>query len=92
MGIKISSRTSANINGALIVIGLLGTVDNVLIHWILGLHRLIEGSEYTLHVEILLVFASALILAIGIYREWSARQRISASKTKQRNRGSSSPA
>jgi hypothetical protein len=92
MGIKISSRTSANINGALIVIGLLGTVDNVLLHWILGLHRLIDGSEYTLHAEILLVFASTLILAIGIYREWSARQRISTSKTKKRDPGSASPA
>jgi uncharacterized membrane protein len=92
MGIKVSSRTSANINGALIVIGLLGTVDNVLIHWILGLHRLIENSEYTLHAEILLVVASSGILAIGTYREWSARQRVRANNTREGTPGSSSPA
>ncbi len=75
MSIKLSPRTSANLNGALIVIGLLGTVDNVLIHWILRLHRLIEDNPYTLHAEILLVVASAFLLTVGIYREWSARNR-----------------
>jgi uncharacterized membrane protein len=75
MSIKVSQRTSANLNGALIVMGLLGTIDNVLIHWILGLHRLIEDSEYTLHAEILLLIASAGFLAIGLYREWTARRR-----------------
>jgi hypothetical protein len=92
MGIKLSQRTSANLNGALIVIGLLGTLDNVLVHWILGLHRLIEGSAYTLHAEIALVIASSAILAIGIYREWTVRQRLKFAKPNQRNSKSSSTA
>jgi hypothetical protein len=92
MGIKVSSRTSANLNGALIVIGLLGTLDNVLVHWILGLHRLIEGSAYTLHAEIALVISSSAILAIGIHREWAVRQRLKFAKPNQRNSKSSSTA
>jgi uncharacterized membrane protein len=67
-------RNAAMVNGALVVVGALGIVDNVVIHWILGLHRAIEGSPYTLHVEIGLVAVSTLMLAAGLLREREARR------------------
>jgi uncharacterized membrane protein len=61
-----AERIDAMLNGMLILAGMLGTVDNVLVHWILGLHRLIEDSPYTLHAEIALV--------VGAWREYNARR------------------
>jgi uncharacterized membrane protein len=69
-----AERNDAMLNGMLILAGLLGTVDNVLVHWFLGLHRLIEDSPYTLHAEIALVMVSAGALAVGTWREYHARR------------------
>ena len=52
---------------ALIAIGALATLDNVVAHWILGLHRAVPGP-WAGPVEIALV-----VLAIGVWRERQAR-------------------
>jgi hypothetical protein len=35
--------TDAMVNGALITLGSLGTADNIVIHWVLGWHRLVRA-------------------------------------------------
>lgn len=67
-------RNDAIINGALISVGALGVIDNLLVHWILGWHRAIEGSPYALHMEIGTVAVSAAMLLIGVVRERRARR------------------
>lgn len=66
-------RTDALINGALMAIGVLGVIDNILVHWVLGLHRAIPG-KHALTVEILLVVFSLFLFAIGFRRERHARK------------------
>ena len=66
-------RTDAMINGALIAIGALGVIDNVVIHWLLKLHRAIPG-EHALTVELALVAMSVVLLLLGIWRERRARR------------------
>jgi uncharacterized membrane protein len=72
---KLDERANAMINGALIAMGILGIVDNIVIHWMIGLHRAIEGSEYALHAEIVLIIGSAILLMVGLQREMNARRR-----------------
>jgi hypothetical protein len=64
-------RGDAMLNGALIAWGALG-FDNIVVHWVLGLHRAVPG-EHALTVEILLVLVSAGLLLAGIWRERAAR-------------------
>lgn len=61
------------LNGALIALGALGVADNVVVHWLLQLHRAVPG-EHALAVEIGLVAGSVVLLAIGIARERRARR------------------
>ena len=67
-------RADALINGALISMGALGVVDNIVVHWLLGLHRAIPGP-YATPVEVILVVLSAGLLALGVGREARARRR-----------------
>jgi uncharacterized membrane protein len=69
-----NARTDAMLNGALIAVGALGIVDNIVVHWLLELHRAIPGPHATT-VEVILIWISALLLATGILREVRARKR-----------------
>jgi uncharacterized membrane protein len=66
-------RNLAMINGALIALGALGIVDNIVFHWILELHRAVPGP-HALTVEAALVIVSAGLLVLGIWRERRARR------------------
>ncbi len=66
-------RTDAMLNGALIGLGALGILDNVVVHWILGWHRAIEDHPHTLEIEIGIVVVSTAMLVTGIVRERRAR-------------------
>jgi uncharacterized membrane protein len=66
-------RTDAMLNGALILAGLVASLDNIVVHWILGLHRLVQDSEFTLHYEIALAFFGLVLIAVGLIRERRAR-------------------
>ena len=69
-----NERTDAMINGVLIALGAAGVLDNLVIHWILGLHRLGPwGDPITLYLEAGLIVLGAAILTIGAWREWTAR-------------------
>lgn len=61
-------RTSALLNGALIALGALGVLDNVVAHWWLGLHRAIPGPN-ALAVEVALIIASVVMFGFGVWRE-----------------------
>jgi uncharacterized membrane protein len=61
------------LNGALMAIGALAVVDNILAHWVLGLHRAVPGP-YALHVEWTLVIVGAVLFALGLRRERRARR------------------
>ncbi len=65
-------RTDAMVNGALVGIGTLGIVDNIVVHWLWQLHRAVPGA-HALGVEITLVVASAGLVALGIWCERRAR-------------------
>jgi uncharacterized membrane protein len=66
-------RTDAMINGALILGGIIASLDNILVHWILGWHRLVHDSEYTLYYEIALVVFGVVLITVGVVRERRAR-------------------
>lgn len=66
-------RTDALINGGLISVGVLGVVDNVVVHWLLALHRAVPGP-YATPVEVILVVLSTGLLVLGLWRETRARR------------------
>ncbi|TIP87531.1 MAG: DUF2243 domain-containing protein [Mesorhizobium sp.] len=68
-----NERNSAAINGALMAIGALGIVDNIVFHWILRLHRAVPGQS-ALFIEVMLVIVSIGLIAVGIRREMRERQ------------------
>lgn len=68
-----SARTDAMINGALIALGALGVIDNVVFHWMLGLHRAVPGPG-ALRVEVALIAAGVLLSSTGVWREHRARE------------------
>ena len=63
----------AMLNGALMALGAVSVVDNVVAHWMLALHRAVPGP-YALQVEWALVILGALLFAIGLRRELCARR------------------
>lgn len=66
-------RNDALINGALIAAGAITIVDNVVAHWLLGLHRAVPGSAADV-VEPVLVALGAIVLLLGVVREARARR------------------
>lgn len=69
----VNTRNSAMVNGALIALGTLGIIDNVLFHWILQLHRALPGPS-AFPVELVLVLVSFGLLVLGVWREIRVRR------------------
>lgn len=67
-------RNDALLNGALIGLGALAILDNVVSHWLLGLHRAIPGP-WAGPVEVGLVALGMAMLTAGLWRERRARRR-----------------
>lgn len=61
-------------NGALIALGALAVADNVVAHWLLGLHRAVPGPAAGA-VEAGIVALGAALLLGGLWREGRARRR-----------------
>jgi hypothetical protein len=61
------------INGALIALGALGIVDNIVFHWLLQFHRAVPGP-HALTVEVVLVMIGAGLIVLGLWREARARR------------------
>lgn len=62
------------LNGALMAMGVLAVLDNVLFHWLLGLHRAVPG-EHALEVEYALIGSGVILLGVGAWREFRSRVR-----------------
>jgi ribose 5-phosphate isomerase B len=71
--LPIAERTGLLLNGALIALGAMGILDNVVIHWWLRLHRAVPGP-HAFAAEVVLIIASAAILGLGMWRERVARR------------------
>lgn len=67
-------RTDALVNGALIAAGAIAVIDNVVAHWLLGLHRAVPGPAADI-VEPLLVASGVGLVVAGVVREVRARRR-----------------
>ncbi len=76
---RLDERSGPLVNGALIAPGTLGVVDNIVSHWLLGLHRAVPGS-FALPAEIALVGLSACLLVTGLWRETQARRKLRAAR------------
>jgi uncharacterized membrane protein len=70
-----SERGHAMVNGAMIAMGSLAILDNVVVHWLLGLHRAVPGPNALL-VEWCLIALGAALVVIGWRRERRARWRL----------------
>jgi uncharacterized membrane protein len=68
-----TERSDAMLNGALIALGALAILDNVVAHWLLGLHRAVPGP-HALTVEWSLIGLGAVLVIIGVWRERRARR------------------
>lgn len=64
------TRRDANVllDGALLVGGAVAFLDNALVHWVLGWHRLVEGWDGTLYAEIALSIGGVGMLALALIR------------------------
>ncbi|HVM27674.1 MAG TPA: DUF2243 domain-containing protein [Mycobacteriales bacterium] len=62
-----STRTGRRreLGAVLIALGVLGVVDNVVVHWLLGWHRLKDGWEHNTPAEIGLVVLGAVAVVVG---------------------------
>lgn len=69
-----TERNRAFVNGALVAAGLIAVVDNVVAHWLLGLHRAVPGPLAGT-VEAALVGLGVVILFIGVWREATGRRK-----------------
>ncbi len=59
------------VNGALIALGALAVVDNTVVHWLLGWHRLIDSWSHSANVtgEAALVLLGLSMVAVGFVRK-----------------------
>ncbi len=67
-----AARRQALVNGGMVALGVVAVVDNVVSHWLLGLHRAVPGDAATA-VEVFLVVLGVVLVAVGLGRE--VRQR-----------------
>ncbi len=68
-------RTDAMINSALIVIGAAAIIDNIVFHWLLRWHRVIESvpDPEIFLLELGVVLIGVILLSVGTWREYNAR-------------------
>ena len=64
------------VNGALLTVGAAAVVDNLVFHWLLGWHRLIEDAPdpEVLLLEVAVVAVGVAVVATGVWRERRARR------------------
>jgi uncharacterized membrane protein len=70
----VSERSGALVSGVLIALGAAAILDNVLSHWLFGLHRAAPG-EWATPVELAVAIAGVIMLGVGLRRELRARRR-----------------
>ena len=70
----IKQRNNALVNGALISIGSLAVMDNIISHWIFKWHRILPDRVLSGFIEVAIFILGIVMLAIGIYREVKVRK------------------
>lgn len=68
-------RNQALLNGALISIGLIAILDNIISHWIFKWHRIIPDETFSIYLEITLFTIGIILLIVGMYREIRIRKK-----------------
>jgi len=53
------------LDGALLTVGALAVVDNVVFHWLLGFHRFKDGWEGSIVAEVLLVLLGVAMVVVA---------------------------
>lgn len=66
-------RSSALINGALISLGAVSILDNIISHWLLKWHRVLPDHKLSGFVEVAIFVLGIVMLSAGIYREVKGR-------------------
>jgi uncharacterized membrane protein len=79
VGSSRSDRRQPFLNGAMVALGVVAVVDNVVSHWILGLHRAVPGQAAAA-VEASLVVLGLVLVTVGLGRE-ARQRRLSAGRT-----------
>lgn len=74
-GVTRRDRNDGIVNAALVALGPLAMVDNVVFHWLLAFHRFKQVWSGSVYVEVLLVLTGAAMATVGLVRERRARQR-----------------
>ena len=54
------------LSAVLVAVGALAVVDNVVFHWLLGWHQLIEGWPYNAYAEAALVLLGVTMFMTGV--------------------------
>lgn len=60
-------------NGFLVAIGLFATVDLIVVHWLMELHRITSGEEAT-WIEVVLAVVGIVFIALGLRGESRAKE------------------
>ncbi|MEV4202989.1 hypothetical protein [Micromonospora globbae] len=63
------------VDGALIALGAVAILDNVVAHWLLGLHRAVPDGTAATVVEIGPLVVGIVLLLVRVTRERRARRR-----------------
>jgi uncharacterized membrane protein len=79
VGSSRSDRRQPFLNGAMVALGVVAVVDNVVSHWILGLHRAVPGPAAAA-VEASLVVLGVVLVTVGLVRE-TRQRRLPAGRT-----------
>jgi hypothetical protein len=79
-GCRMTERGDAILNGVPIAVGTLAILDNIVVHWVLRLHRAVQGPD-ALTVECFLIALGAVLLSLGSWREWRAAAPAPASRS-----------
>jgi len=71
---KDNERNGILLNGILITLGLLAILDNLISHWLLGLHRILPNPTLSTYLEVFLFILGLVLFVIGICREIKGRR------------------
>lgn len=62
------------VDEALVALGLLAVLDNVVSHWLLGAHRVVTSWSGSVYVEVALVLVGVGLVTLGVRRQRRLRR------------------
>lgn len=67
-------RNGVLLNGVLMTLGTVAILDNLISHWILGLHRVLPDRALSGYLEVALFILGLVLFGVGMYREIRGRR------------------